>query len=354
MGPMTRDLPDAGGAPAAGGARHGLRALRQRVAGASVSGVGALDRPRRPAAGYAEAMERLGALRAADGASRVPLNAVSHTRFLTPTGGAPTRRVLVYFHGLSNSPQSFVALAERFVAQGDAVLIPRLPRHGYADRLTPALAGLTAGALVDAAAEAVDLAAGLADEVLVAGISLGGVLAAWAAQYRPVARAVAIAPAIGLPLVPGALNRVLIEVALALPNRFLWWDPRYKAALPGPPYAYPGYASHALARVQRLGFDIVAAAGQAHPAAVETWAVTNGADLAVNNGDVDALVRNWRRPRAGRRPARVGAFRFPRRLRLGHDVIDPLQPYQRVALTHSVLARIIGQGDAPEPASLRP
>ena len=79
--------------------------------------------------------------------------------------------------------------------------------------------------------------------------------------------------------------------------------------------------------------------------AAETWAVTNGADLAVNNGDVDALVRNWRRPRRPA-PARVGAFRFPAAC-LGHDVIDPLQPYQRVTLTHSVLARIIGQGEAP-------
>jgi alpha-beta hydrolase superfamily lysophospholipase len=299
-------------------------------------------------------MERLRALRAADGGSRVPLNPVSCTRFLTPDGGAPTRRVLVYFHGLSNSPQSFVPLAERFVAQGDAVLIPRLPRHGYADRLTPALAGLTARALLDAAAEAVDLAAGLADEVLVAGISLGGVLAAWAAQYRPVARAVTIAPAIGLPFVPGLPNRFLIAAVLALPNAFLWWDPRYRAALPGPPYAYPGYASHALAQVQRLGFAIVAAARQAPPAAAETWAVTNGADLAVNNGAVDELVRNWRRPHAGRGPARVQTFRFPRRLRLGHDIIDPLQPYQQAALTHPVLARIIGEGVAPDPASLRP
>ncbi|MDQ3703162.1 MAG: alpha/beta fold hydrolase [Chloroflexota bacterium] len=312
-----------------------------------------LDRPRRPAAGYAEARERLRTLEALDGASRVALNPVSHTRFLTPVSGASTRRVLVYFHGLTNSPQSFVPLAERFVAGGDAVLIPRLPRHGYADGLNTDQAGLTAEALVDTAAEAIDLAAGLAEEVLVAGISLGGVLAAWAAQYRPVTRAVVIAPSIGLPIVPGALNRALIAAALALPNAFVWWDPRRRADLPGPPYAYPRYSTHALARVQRLGFAIVAAARHTPPAAAETWAVTNGADLAVNNGDVDTLVRHWRRSRSGRGCARIETFRFPRRLRLFHDIVDPLQPYQQVSLTHPVLARIIGEGTAPDPASLR-
>ena len=155
---------------------------------------------------------------------------------MTPTG-APTRRVLVYFHGLSNSPQSFVALAERFVAQGDAVLIPRLPRHGYADRLTPALAGLTAEALVDAAAEVVDLAAGLADEVLVAGISLGGVLAGLVASTAPWRWP-------WLSLLPSASRRPrpaqpgLDRGGLALPNRFLV-GPALPGALPGPPYAYP-------------------------------------------------------------------------------------------------------------------
>jgi hypothetical protein len=169
-----------------------------------------------------------------------------------------------------------------------------------------------------------------------------------------VARAVTIAPAIGLPFLPGVINRVLIEVVLALPSVFLWWDPRSRAALPGPTHAYPGYASHALAQLQRLGFAIVAAARRAPPVAAEAWAVTNGADLAVNNGAVDELVRNWRRPRAGSGPARVETFRFPRRLRLGHDIIDPLQPYQQAALTHPVLARIIGEGAAPAPASLHP
>ena len=43
---------------------------------------------------------------------------------------------------------------------------------------------------------AIDLASGLADHITVSGISLGGVLAVWAAQYRHIAVAAPIAPAI--------------------------------------------------------------------------------------------------------------------------------------------------------------
>jgi hypothetical protein len=75
--------------------------------------------------------------------------------------------------------------------------------------------------------------------------------------------------------------------------------------------------------------------------------VTNGADPAVNNRIADSLVGAWRR-RAG---GRVHAFTFPARLGLSHDIVDPLQPYQRVALTHPALVQIIGQGRAPDPAS---
>jgi hypothetical protein len=192
--------------------------------------------------------------------------------------------------------------------------------------------------------------------VLVAGLSVGGILAAWAAQYRPVTRAVAVAPSIALPLIPVALNRLVIAAALRLPNYFLWWDRRRRAELPGPTYAYPRFATYALARIQRLGFALVGVARSRPPLAGETWVVTNGADPAVNNRAADALVLNWRRAagRAGQGGGPIRTFRFPRRLRLYHDIVDPLQPYQRVALTYPVLAQIIGQGTAPDPESLRP
>jgi alpha-beta hydrolase superfamily lysophospholipase len=301
-------------------------------------------------------------LQALDDGSPFPVNPLQRSRLLTPAdpagatrfdsgtaapGGGPTRRVVVCLHGLSNGPQQFVRLCAPFVAAGDSVLLPRLPSHGFADRLTTELVKLTAPVLVDATAEAIDLAAGLADEVLVTGLSLGGILAAWASQFRPVARAVPIAPSIGLPRVPAMLNRLAIGAALRLPNVYLWWNRRLKERNPGPPYAYPRFSTYALARTQRLGFDILAVARRTAPRAAETWMVTNGADPAVNNRIADSLVGAWRR-RAG---GRVHAFTFPARLGLSHDIVDPLQPYQRVALTHPALVQIIGQGRAPDPAS---
>jgi hypothetical protein len=37
----------------------------------------------------------------------------------------------------------------------------------------------------------------------------------------------------------------------------------------------------------------------------------------------------------------VDAYEFPRQLRLGHDIIDPEQPYQRVELVYPVLEKLI-------------
>jgi pimeloyl-ACP methyl ester carboxylesterase len=265
-----------------------------------------------------------------------------------PSGPAPgprAARVYLCLHGLTNSPQQYVPLAQRLLARGDAaVFIPRIPRHGLADRMTTVLAQLTEAELVDATAEAVDLAAGLADEVVVTGLSMGGVLAAWAAQYRPVARVVVVAPAIGLPFLPSFTASPLAALTLRLGNRFFWWDPRTKAEAPGPTYAYPRYATHALARVQRLGLRLIDVAPTTPPAARSVWMVTNGADLAVSNGLADRLADNWRRSGG----SDVHQYEFPRRLRLFHDIVDPEQPYQQVQITHPALERLLVDGEPPD------
>ena len=69
-----------------------------------------------------------------------------------------------------------------------------MPEHGDRNRLTDRIAGLTADALLQCASEALDAASGLGERSGVLGISMGGTLAAWAAQYRDVAVAVPVAP----------------------------------------------------------------------------------------------------------------------------------------------------------------
>jgi alpha-beta hydrolase superfamily lysophospholipase len=301
------------------------------------------DRPEQPAATYEEACARFEALLREDTQAVDP---ESRSRLLSP--GQRTQRAIVLLHGLTNSPQQFLRLSERFVARGYTVFIPRVPYHGYLDRMSTDLARLRQRDLVDTTAVAIDIAAGLADEVTVSGISLGGVLAMWAAQYRAVAVAAPIAPAVGFRFLPVMLSGMAFGAMGRLPNRFMWWDPRFKERLPGPPYAYPRFSTHALAEMQLLGLDLLRASGEAPPRAKSVWMISNAADLAVSNAASATLVNRWRKAGA----TNVHTFQFPRQLKLFHDVVDPLQPNAQPALVHPILEQIIVDGTAPEPASV--
>ena len=297
-----------------------------------------------PAASYAEACGRFAAQLERDTPAIDPL---SRARLTTPDRRA--ERVIVFFHGLTNAPRQFEKLSERFIARGYAVLVPRVPYHGYRDRMTTDLANLTVRDLVEVTAEAVDLAAGLADEVTVSGISMGGIQAIWAAQYRPVALAAPIAPALGLPKIPYATTGAIFGAMGRFPNRFMWWDPRVKDKLPGPPYAYPRFATHALVATQRLGLRLMEVARTERPAAQRIWMISNAADLAVSNSAAATLVRRWIASGA----ASVQAYRFPRQLKLFHDVVDPLQPNAQPELVHPMLEQIIVDGQPPEMPKLQ-
>jgi alpha-beta hydrolase superfamily lysophospholipase len=298
----------------------------------------ALVRPAQPSTSYAEACDRFAALLSRDIPAVDPL---SKARLLTP--GHKVERAVVFFHGLSNAPRQFDRLSERFIARGYSVFIPRIPYHGYLNRMSTDHGQLSLKDLVDFTAESIDLAAGLADEITVSGISLGGVLAIWAAQYRPVTVAAPIAPAIGVPVVPVSVSNVVFGAMGRLPNRFVWWDPRKKQKLPGPEYAYPRFSTHALVATQDLGRQLLKVARTERPAARRIWMISNAADYAVSNSAGDTLVRHWRSTGTHN----VFTFRFPRHLKLFHDVVDPLQPGARPDFVHPILEHIIVDGSPP-------
>jgi alpha-beta hydrolase superfamily lysophospholipase len=264
----------------------------------------------------------------------------SRARLYSP--GYRTERAIVFFHGLTNSPRQFERLAERFVSRGYSAFIPRVPYHGYTNRMSTDHGNLTVADLVDFAATSIDLAAGLADEVTVTGISLGGVLAVWAAQFRPIALAAPIAPAFGVPVLPYGTSSVLFRAVGKLPNRFVWWDPRHRERLPGPDYAYPRFATHALVATQNLGRWLIDVARTEQPRARHITLISNAADLAVNNAAADKLVRHWRATGAD-----VRTYRFPRELKLFHDIVDPHQPNARPDLVHPILEQILVDGSFP-------
>ncbi|MBI1797605.1 MAG: alpha/beta fold hydrolase [Candidatus Eisenbacteria bacterium] len=287
----------------------------------------------RPVADYAEALRRIDGLRAEDGAAIAP---ECRTRLFTH--GARAARVVVMFHGLTNCPAQFDSLGRIAFARGANVLIPRLPRHGWADRMTDQLARSDAGELRTFADRAIDLAHGLGDSVTVVGLSVGGTLAAWAAEQRPdVDRAVLIAPMLGVARAPGAWTPIVSRLAGALPNLFVWWDDARRRALLGPKHVYPRFATRVVAATLRLGWMVVEDAARRPPACRTIAVVTVGGDPAVDNGLCDRAIDGWRR--SGRA---VETYRFPARLDLSHDIVDPEQVKGNPALTYPVLVRLIG------------
>jgi len=99
--------------------------------------------------------------------------------------GRPTARAVLFLHGLTASPMQCNALARRLHANGDSVIVPRLPGHGARDRLTTQLRDVPAQHLIDAAYEGLAIARGLGASVVVAGFSLGGMIAQQLALEHP-------------------------------------------------------------------------------------------------------------------------------------------------------------------------
>lgn len=238
------------------------------------------------------------------------------------------------FHGLTNCPQQFDAFARILHARGENVYVPRLPFHGYRDRLTRALGDITTVDIERAATEAGRLAQGLGTSVSALGLSLGATMALWLAQTGGARNVVGIAPFFMIPFVPRVPGLLLMSVLQTLPNQFLWWDPRRKEQML-PEYAYPGFWTHCLAQCALAGAVISTAAAREAPAAERCTVVINAQDPAVNNGPARALVARWRR--------RGASYDLAVWDDLGrvHDVIDPSTYPQAGTLVYPRLAALL-------------
>jgi esterase/lipase len=288
---------------------------------------------REPPGGYEKAIAGIRSERSRD---TVSISPECHSILLEH--GQRTGRVYLFFHGITNCPMQFMALGQRLYETGANVYIPRLPHHGLGDRMTTDLAELQAQELADFADRELDLAVGLGDTVVVSGLSLGAVLAAYLAQERgEVSLAVPIAPLLGPAMAPAWARRPLTRAALVLPNRFIWWNAKKQENLPGPQRVYPRFATRAMAQTMRLGAIVEDRARERAPEARRIVMVTIGEDPAVNNQAIAALVRSWQ----ARAAERVGAYEFPESLHLGHDVIDPDQPYERIGVVYPILEKIL-------------
>jgi carboxylesterase len=240
-------------------------------------------------------------------------------------------------HGITSSPVQFRQLGELFFARGYNVFIPRVPRHGYTDRLSSDHANLSVAEFKAYAAQTVDTARGLGEHLTIAGLSVSGVLAAWCAQARPdVDLAVPISPAFGLHGLPFRLMPAVVKLGKALPNLFLWWDIRRRAAI-GPSCSYPRFSTHAMAEAFTLGLEIYTAPQIDPPQAKQILVVTNPRDMAVNNQATQAVVRRWRR----HSPNKIREYTFGRDLSPLHDIIGPYQPNARIDTVYPILFDLI-------------
>lgn len=290
---------------------------------------GGLTSHPKPANNYTEAVQRIGKLHAQDSAA---MNPVCQAQLLTQ--GQRVGRVIVMVHGYTSCPHQFMELGKRFYALGYNVLIAPMPHHGLRNRMSEDHAHLTAEELAVYADEVVDIAQGLGDTVVMAGLSAGGVVTAFAARHRKdLDLAVLISPAFGYKLVPTPVTAVAMNAFSLLPNDYGWWNVE-KQEQGGVPHGYPRYSQRALAQALRLSF----AARSGKPKAGKILVVTNPNDEAVNNEITYQAIEQWRKQKV-----KLETYEFPLSLKLPHDLIEPLAPAGNIEVVYGKLVELVQQ-----------
>lgn len=267
---------------------------------------------------------------------QIPINPRCASKLLLQESReAPT---IIFLHGLTSCPAQADELAPMLFGLGYNVYVPRLPGHGLLDRMTTALADVSAEDFVAATEEAIAIGRGLGGEVIVSGLSAGGVLSAWAGQQRAdIDQAIAVAPFLGPHLVPTWANRAATNLLLLLPNMMISWDPRNPEGSPEMAYAYPRVATNALAQFMVIGEVTEGFADQVAPGAQKLSMMVNEADTDVNDRLIERLIAAWRS-----HGAEVDVKLVPLALGLPHDLIDPRQEHANTAVTYGLFVELLG------------
>ncbi|MFN2450268.1 MAG: alpha/beta hydrolase [Candidatus Baltobacteraceae bacterium] len=249
--------------------------------------------------------------------------------------GVQTERATLLFHGLSASPRQLLRVAQTLHARGHNVLVPRLPRHGYRDRLSQALATMDSRQLKACAFESLEIARGMGTHVRVAGFSLGGLLSCYVGQTQAVERAVALSPFLGVLFLPAVLRMAAVRLTLKLPNRFYWWDPVLRERQQ-PEHGYPRYATHAVAHGLALADELFERAKLDAPAARSLALVLNPFEPAVNNRAIRRLARAW----TASKPGALEVV-WLKGLPVLHDIVEPKRHPAVAERVNALLADLI-------------
>jgi carboxylesterase len=242
---------------------------------------------------------------------------------------------VVLLHGFTNCPMQYDRLGPQLAARGHAVIVPRMPYHGYRDRMTDEIAHLRAVDLELTALEAVAIAALCGERVVVLGISIGATLAGWLAARTAIDTAIAVSPFCGLRLVPGTANDSLGATLRVAPNAFSWWDPRVKEAQL-PPHGYPRFSTRALG--QCLSMSTTMQPHEYEQRARRAVVVLNPRDPVINNS---FAARRFAQLRLmGVEVETTSLSRAPAM----HDIIEPQIPQARTEFVYPRLIELIEKG----------
>lgn len=288
----------------------------------SVSSLGPHPKPARD---YESAMKLAAAFQRSDSAVATGGESIIFVH------GHRTPRAFVLFHGLTNSPHQFSKLAATLSDSGDNVFVPRLPEHGLRGATSSDLGRLTAESLRNVADAAIDIASGLGDTVVVLGVSLGGNVAAWTAQFRQVGRVVILAPALGLSHMSTRVETPAINLMLRVPNYSKEESPDTLR-----PDRELGWSSRGVGQMLRLGTAIRRAADNHAPGARDIRVLVNAHDHTVNRQAIDELVEHW-----SATGGHVSMFELADSLRLPHDIVDPDELTGNTRVTYPVILALL-------------
>ncbi|MDX1437016.1 MAG: alpha/beta fold hydrolase [Anaerolineales bacterium] len=289
-----------------------------------------------PAASYEEAVSRIEAIRNEE--AQIPgIEETCETQ--AQVHGEKRETVVVFLHGFTSCPDQFKDLGKEYFDLGYNVYIPRQPRHGLEDHTGDPLKGLSAEELAQFGTDAADIAQGLGDRVIVAGLSGGGTVATWLAQERSdIDLAVPISPFLGIGFIPKPLTRPLTNLILLVPDFHQWWDPVHGINNPlSASYSYRGYWTHALFENIRLGFVTAADASEMKPMAGSILVVTNDNDSSVNNAVTAGFVEAWQE----HGEEFLDTYQFPKDFELPHDLITFTRPDSQPEVVYPQLLELI-------------
>lgn len=263
------------------------------------------------------------------------LDPLCHSRLLTH--GQKVARTIVYFHGFTSCPAQADTLAEQLFTMGYNVYLPRMHGHGLASPKPSDLDDFTADGLIAHTNAAIDLAQGLGDDVTVMGLSAGGTLSAWAAQFRAdIDRAVLISPFFGPYVVPTWAMQAGTNVTRALPNIIFTWNPLENATPEKAAIAHALPTTHALTEIMLVGWQVHAAAQTTPPAVSNIAILLNDADVAVNNRQTLEIAAYWKEH--GVEPATTTV---PFGARLPHDMINTREKGANIDLVYPTLLELL-------------